>query len=234
MNRYLPILVTITLTVIATVPSAAAEPEAWPENPYLGGLPAITAYYTEAIEALNVKYKSFDYLDRKQYAEAAKVAEETEQVRKRWKTVVEQHVAEKQLVGQALPITGLADRPYTMLRAVIADANNRQIRVEVTLRIDEDLTDAAPREDWLDRGRGGGYGGGKESTVHFRFYFMAVDSNAKPIPYSGKISGADMPRTELAPGSEVTTSVIWSFENLATMQDFAGVEEITRTFYNGG
>lgn len=234
MNRYLPILVAITLTVIAIVPSTAAEPEAWPENPYLGGLPAITAYYTEAIEALNVKYKSFDYSDRSQYAEAAKVAEETEQVRKRWKTVVERYVAEKQLVGKALPVNGLADRPYTMLRAVIAAVNNRQITVEFTLRIDEDLTDAAPREDWLGRGRAGGWGGRDESTVHFRFFFMAVDSDAKPIPYSDKISTADMPRTELVPGTEVNTRVVWSFENLVTMQDFACFEEITRTFYNGG
>ncbi len=211
---------------------AGAEDVDWPENSYLGGIPAITKHYTEAIESLKAEYKSFDYADPEQYAQAAEVAEEMEQTEARWKAEVERHVAEKALVDRELPVTGLDGRPYRAAKAVISGASNRQVGVDVTLTMVEDLSDGTRKESWLKRGFGRGYRG-KTPEDKFSVYFMAVDSQGKPIPHSGCVAGAYATRSELLPGKEITAKIIWSLEDLLLMNDFAGIEEITKEFYYG-
>jgi len=234
MTRLLTIM-TLLITLANPVSAAVSETtDAEPQNPFLGRLPALSRHYVETLRSLDERYKSFDYTDREQYAQAAKVAEEMEKIRNARKTEVARSVAQAQLVGKELPVTALPDRPYEATRAIIMHANDRQIHIEVTLRLTEDLSDAAPRGDWLERGFGSGNGRRNGPRDHLGFFFMAVDTEGRPVPSSGSRSGIDRDRSELVPGAEITVNIRWSFESLMLMQDFAAIEEITRSFYMGG
>lgn len=234
MTRLLTIM-TLLSTLANPVSTVASETtDVGPQNPLLGRLPALSRQYVETLRSLDEKYKSFDYTDPEQYAKAAEVAEEMEAVRAARKTEVARSVSQEGLIGRELPVSSLTDRPYTAVRAVIVGANDRQLRLQVTLRLTEDLTDTDSRADWLKRGSRSGFGSRNGPQDHLSFFFMAVDTDGRPVPSSGSRSGIDKARGELVAGAEIDVNITWSFDSLLLMQDFAGLEEITRSFFMGG
>lgn len=180
-------------------------------NKFFGKVPSMVKDYMTKMNEKEEKAESSTKME-----EAFKFAKEAENLKKEMESKVEELVANSSLVGTEIPFQTLSDdSDYEVAKVILDNLSANYLKLKFTVQIKNDIKNEY---------------GGIEKTLFI--YFKAVDSKGVDIPQSKTVAVNFGRRTELKANTELEISGGWNGSDIAQMENFAKLIEITKEEYD--
>ena len=175
-------------------------------NPYFGNLPAMMADFVQKREKLDTKAN-----ESKSFDEARKLSDEMEALQKATDSEIDNYLTDESW-KKPIPFTGLPDKGYQVDEVGVHAASSYNLNLKFRIRTEGPIPNARLLRDIF-------------------VYFKAVDSKGADIPGSKTVAG-NISRDRIPESGTFEVYGGWKSKEVLTMNDFAGIVEITREEYD--